>query len=153
LSADQLKPFDYLTFDEKQICNVLGWDDKLLNNDAGAKYDNVLQARKRVITDNIEPDLTALSEAFTEQFLPMFASTRGYELCFDYSELPEMQDDLTKLNQWLSASLDRGVITRNEYRVALGYQKMDDPDMDEVSVNFDVIKLSDAIEDDYGQQQ
>jgi hypothetical protein len=37
--------------------------------------------------------------------------------------------------------------------VALGYQKMDDPDMDEVSVNFDVIKLSDAIEDDYGQQQ
>ena len=32
LTADEMKPFEYLKYDEKQICNVLGWKDKLLNN-------------------------------------------------------------------------------------------------------------------------
>ena len=72
LTSDELKPFDYLKFDTKQICNVLGWSDKLLNSDEGAKYDNIGYARRMAITDNIQPDLKLLANALNTQFLPYF---------------------------------------------------------------------------------
>ena len=74
LTTDQLKPFSFLAYDEKQICNVLGWDDKLLNNDAGAKYDNVQWAQKRVLINTVMPTLDLFATAMTQYFLPKFKS-------------------------------------------------------------------------------
>ena len=149
LTSDELKPFDYLKFDEKQICNILQWSDKLLNNDDGAKYDNVNQFRKQVITDNIVPDLKLLCDALNLYFLPKF---KGYEnscIEFDVMDLPEMQQDIKLLVEWLKESLDRGVISRNEYREAIKYVKSDDTDMDEFTVQNDVMKLSEALDNDF----
>jgi len=62
LTTDELKPFDYLKFDQKAICNVLNWPDELLNNDGKSKLGSTdtNQARKQAITDNILPDLVLL---------------------------------------------------------------------------------------------
>ena len=72
LTSDELKPFDYLSFDLKQICNVLGWDDKLMNNDEGAKYDNYTLAAKRVLLNSLMPDLKLLEEAINNEILPRY---------------------------------------------------------------------------------
>ena len=121
MTTEELKPFDFLNFDEKQIANALGWDTRLLNQDSGATFDNLKIAEKRVVVNTIKPSLDMLTEAFNEQFLPLFKEYRGSILLFDYTELPEMQVNMKDLVEWLSMSLDRGVLSRDEFRQAIGY--------------------------------
>lgn len=128
LNTDELKPFDFLDYDQKTICNVLNWSDKLLNNDNGSKYDNINADAKRVITSNILPDCILIQEALTEGFIQKF---KGYENCvwdFDITELPEMQEDYAKMIEWM----DKAPLTPNEKRTALKYETIADEGMDTV---------------------
>ena len=148
LTADEMKPFDYLKWDTKQISNVLVWSDKLLNNDEGAKYDNLKVVEKWAVVNNISPDLKLLEEALNSRFLPLF---KGYEntcVKFDVMELPEMQVDMEVLTTWLNNALDRGVINRAEYRQAINYVEVDNPSMNEFTVNVNTMNLDDALQND-----
>lgn len=145
LTTDELKPFEYLKYDQKAICNVLGWSDKLLNNDDGAKYDNINSFRQQVITDNIMPDLKLLEEALRDNFLPRFKGYENTVVEWDYSELPEMQADMEKLAKTCNDELDRGVINRNEYRAAMKYPLSDKPEMEVYTVGLSIQTLEDAI--------
>lgn len=149
LTMEELQSFDLLNFDQKQICNVLMWSDKLLNNDDGAKYDNVIEFRKQVVVDNIIPDLKLLSDAFNKHLLPRYKGFDKSETIFDVMDLPEMQQDIKTLVEWLKPSLDAGVITRNEYRTAIRYAKSEDKDMDVHTVSTDIISLEDALDNDF----
>lgn len=148
LTTKELMPFDYLGFDEKQICNVLGWDNKLLNNDEGAKYDNVEWAERRVLVNTVMPSLQLLAEALTDRFLTRFQGYEGAVVEFDYSEVPEMQIDVAEMVGWLKESLDRGVITRNEFRQAIKYPALDDDLLNTHTVTTDIISLEEAINND-----
>lgn len=144
LTTDELKPFEYLNYDQKQICNVMGWSDKLLNNDAGAKYDNVNQFRKQVVTDNIMPDLQLIAEGMLI-FLKRFKGYDSTELVFKYNQLPEMQQDTEKMASWMKDLLDRGVISRNEFRTALQFTELEDPEMEVHTVAMNVIPIEMAL--------
>jgi HK97 family phage portal protein len=144
LTTEELRPFDYLEFDQKTICNVLGWSDKLLNNDAGAKYDNVNQFRKQVVTDNIIPDLTLIAEGL-HSFLKRYPNYQSTELVFKANQLPEMQQDTEKLSQWMTNLLDRGVISRNEMRTALQFPELEDPEMEIHTVAMNIIPIQTAL--------
>ena len=147
MTTDELKLFEYLNFDQKQICNALGWSDKLLNNDSGAKYDNVSEFRKQVVVDNIIPDLNLLTEAFDTDILPHF---KGYEntcLKFEYSELPEMQQDLTEMIGWIKPAVETGLINRNEGRRFMKLPVSDNEQMNEITVNTDILTLEQALDD------
>ena len=145
LTTDELKPFEFLKHDQKAIANVLGWSDKLLNNDDGAKYDNVKEERKRVITDNIFPDLMLLAESLNKNFIKRF---KGYEnafLEFDITELPEMQDDIKQLVEWMT----KAPLTLNEQRAILKYEALTDDGMDVIWLDggkkrIDEVGISDA---------
>ena len=149
LTTDELKPFEFIKNDQKTLCNVLGWSDKLLNNDDGGKYDNVNQFRKQVITDNIIPDNIIIDQAIQDGIVRMF---KGYEntiLISSYDDLPEMQEDIGKMTSWLTVASGDGVITRNEYREALRYPRSEDTNMDIHTVNNDIIPLSEALDSNF----
>lgn len=153
LTADELKPFEYLKWDAKQIANCLIWSDKLLNSDEGAKYDNVGKAEKWVIVNNIVPDLRLLEEALNDKFLPLF---KGYEnscIKWDVMELPEMQVNMETLTAWLNGALDRGVLNREEYRTAINYSQTDLDEMKQFTVTTNTMNLKDALEDDLNMPQ
>ena len=145
LTTEELKPFDYLEYDQKAICNVLHWDDKLLNSDDGAKYDNYKIALRRAITSGISPNLRLLENAFNNDILPRYKHYKNTVLIFDESQLPEMQEDMEKLSVWLNASLDRGVINRDEYRLAINYTEVGTPEMQTHTVGMNIISLEDAL--------
>jgi len=149
LTTDELKPFDFLKYDQKQICNVLGWSDALLNNDDGGKYDKQLQEQKRVVVDNIQPDLIPLQQAFNKYFLPKFKGYKNTELVYDISELPEMQQDTKTMVDWCILLLDRGVLNRNEVRDIVTFDKIEDANMEIYTVAADLLTLSEAIESDF----
>jgi HK97 family phage portal protein len=150
LTSDELKPFDYLKFDQKQIANVLNWSDLLLNNDDGAKYDNLTVIERRVVTSDIVPDLKLFTEAINKKFLPRF---KGYDntcIFFDVMELPEMQTDIKELSEWLNNALDRGVLSRNEYRIAIRYSVSEDSNMDIMTVQNDIMSLEESLDNSFG---
>lgn len=145
LTPDELKPFDYFKFDLKQVCNVLGWDDKLLNSDDGAKYDNMKVAGKRVVSGKIVPDIKLISQSFDKYFLQKF---KGYEdTCINFlvKELPEMQQDYSTMVDYLVKGIDAGVITRQEARITMSMNPSDDPNTEILTVKDDVMTLEDAI--------
>ena len=152
-TTDELKPFDYLMFDEKQICNVLGWDNKLLNNDQGAKYDNIENAERRVLVNTIMPSLKSWDDMMTQVFLPMFKGYDGTVYEHDISELPEMQIDMGTMVGWLTIARSDGAINLNEYRSALRYPTSDDPNMDIHTVKDDIIPLSEALMQDFNRNE
>ena len=145
LTTQELQPFSYLEYDQKAICNVLHWDDKLLNSDDGAKYDNYKVALRRAITSGVSPNLRLLEEAFNNDILPRFKAYKNTVLMFDESQLPEMQEDMDKLTGWLNASLDRGVISRDEYRLAINYTEVGTPEMMIHTVGMNIVSLEDAV--------
>ena len=149
MTTEELKPFEFLNFDEKQIANALGWDTRLMNQDSGATFDNLKIAEKRVVSNTTKPSLDMLTEALNAKFFPLFKSTAGAKIMFDFSELPEMQVNMKELVEWLSQSLDRGVINRNEFREAIGYEAMDEDYMDVHTISQFLEPLKEAIEEPF----
>lgn len=149
LSAKEMELFNYFKFDEKQICNALGWSDLLLNNDDGAKYDNVESAERRCVVNTTMPSLQLLDEALTDKFLPLFKGYHETVLEHDPSDLPEMQQDMETLMKWLSQAIDKGVLNRDESRDFLKLPKLGTPEMESYTVIQDVIPLSEAISTDF----
>lgn len=143
LTTDELKPFDFLNYDERQICNVFGWSTLLLNRGESMTYNNIKEERKRVVLDNIKPDLDDLADALNENFIQKF---KGYENCvveFDISELPEMQEDIKEMVEWMG----KAYLSPNEIRLAVNYETNNDVEgmdvprdpqgkrVDEISIN------------------
>lgn len=148
LTTDELKPFDFLGWDRKVIANVLGWSDLFLNNDARGDYGGTIsEMKKQVMMDNIIPDLRLWEQAINPEFIQKFKGYENAVLEFDYSEMPEMQDDMKTLVDWLTIALKDGVITRNEYRLCLKYPESKNIEMDVITVQGDVKTLENALLD------
>jgi HK97 family phage portal protein len=144
LTTDELKPFDYLNWDQKTICNVLNFPDELLNADGKASLGNTdtASARKQLITDDIQPDLTLLQHALNKNFISRF---RGYEnaiIEWDITELPEMQEDMLKQAQ----ALKEIYTTPNEVRTVFKYETLPDDGMDTVWIGSGMKRIDDISE-------
>jgi hypothetical protein len=147
LTSEELKPFDYLGFDRQQIADVLEWS--IDDGNRGDFGGTISEIKKTRITDNIGPDLDLFANAINTEFLPRFKGYEGTVIEFDLTELPEMQTDIKDLVAWLKEALDRGVISRNEFRLAINYVKSDDENMDIFTVQTDILSLEEALEQDF----
>lgn len=145
LNADELKPFEYFKYNMKQICNVLGWDDKLLNSDDGAKYDNMKIAEKRSVTGKIVPDIELISQAFSKQFLSLYKKYENACIVFMVKELPEMQQDYKTMIEWIEKAVNIGLITRNQSLKIMGLPISEEPEADLLTVKDDIMTLADAV--------
>jgi len=133
LTTDELKPFDYLNWDQKTICNVLNFPDELLNADtSGAMAGSTNNdARKQLITDDIQPDLVLLQSAWNKSFIPKFKGYENSVIEWDVTELPEMQEDMKKQAE----ALNLIPLTPNEKRTVFKYETLTDDGMDIVWIN------------------
>lgn len=133
LTTDELKPFDYLNWDQKTICNILNFPDELLNADGKASLGSTdtSEARKSLITDDIQPDLVLLQSAWNKSFIPLFKGYENSVIEFDVTELPEMQEDMKKQAE----ALNLIPLTPNEKRTVFKYETLSDDGMDVVWIN------------------
>ena len=149
LSAKEMELFQYFAFDQKQLCNILGWDDKLLNNDEGAKYDNLSSAEQRVVVNTTMPSLQLFDEAMTDQCVRMFKGYQDAILEHDPTNLPEMQQDMAEMMTWIGQAVDRAVLNRDEAREFIKLPKLETPEMEAYTVAGDVMTLTDAMMQDF----
>lgn len=142
LTTDELKPFQYLEYDQKTICNVLNYPDELLNADGRSTIggtSETLEAKKTLITENIKPDLVLLQEALNKSFIPLFPGYEKSVIEWDVTELPEMQSDMKELAETLNLL----PLTPNELRTAFKYESNEDEGMDIVWINTGKQRIDD----------
>ena len=82
---------------------------------------------------------------FNKEILQQFKGYENREIEFEIRELPEMQDDMTSLVSWLGNANDKGFVTKNESRVMMGMETVEDSNMDIITVKDDIMTLEDAI--------
>ena len=141
LTTDELKPFDFLNWDRKTICNVLNFPDELLNSDGKASLGSTdtNEARKQLITDDIQPDLVLLQNALNKDFIPR---VKGYEnavIEWDVTELPEMQTDM----KMQAEALNLIPLTPNEKRMVFKYETKYEDGMDIVWMSTNLQRIDD----------
>ena len=155
LTTDELKPFDYFSFNLKMVCNVLGWDDKLMNNAEASTYNNLKIAEKRVVTNKIVSDIKLFESGFN-RFLQLFSQYKNSVIYWNPSELPEMQQDYNTMVEWIQKAVDTSLITREEGRLAMGLTPSEDANMEVFTVKGnDIMSLADAlmVEDDFNDSR
>ncbi len=142
LTTDELKPFEYLSYDKRTLCNSLNYPIDLLNEErsgTGFGVDAVVEARKRLVTDNIKPDLDLLAEYLNPQFIRLFKGYENSEIDWDISELPEMQTDMVKLSEWIN----KVPLTHNERREVFNYEEIDDEMMNQIYIPTGLVNIND----------
>lgn len=145
LNTDELQPFEFLKYSANEICNVYGWPAGLLGINGEPKYDNMDIQWRMALSNRIKPDLCILAEALNTQYYPRFKGYENVVKVFDVSEMSEMQEDMKKLTDWLNSALDRGVITPDEYRLALKYPESGMAEMRTHIIKQGYVPLSDIM--------
>lgn len=147
LTTDELKPFEYSQFDKEKIADSLDWE--IIDSTRGDYGGTIKEIRKQRITDNIVPDLDLMFEALNTKWLPKFKEYQGYVLEYDIMELPEMQDDMEKLMNWIKPGIDSGIFIRDEVRPMFNFPKTELPEMEVATVQQDLWTLKEAVESDF----
>jgi hypothetical protein len=144
LTTDELKPFEFLSNDRRTLANCLNWDVNLLNEDrrttgGGGFTDTLIEARKRVMIDNIKPDLDLLAAYLNPEFIRKFKGYETAELEFDITQMTEMQTDMETMAKWVNTV----PLTLNERREVFNYEAIDDDMMNEVYIPNNLVNLND----------
>lgn len=141
LNADELKVIDNLNFDRKIFANLLGWSDILLNSGDSSTYNNIQQEKRRVLTGKVQAGLLLLQDAFNTRLVPFLEgcdSSCVWE--WDISEMPEMQEDMDKMIQWMKEAY----LTPNEIRQAVKYETLEIDGMDMVWIGAGLKRIDDV---------
>jgi HK97 family phage portal protein len=105
----------------RQVWNALGIPAPLMNDLAYATLSNMREFRQQLWTDALRPDSQLRADEIVQQFLPMFARTRGRPATadhaeFDYSQVPELQQLASEGWDRDRRAIEIGALTINEWR-------------------------------------
>lgn len=106
-----------------RIANALGADADLFLS--GSTFSNKEWAQKNLVLQAVMPLCSSLRDELNRRLVPAF---KGAFFCdFDFSLIPELQDDITKMSTVWNGMFDRGMLNGNEVRELAGFEKTDNP--------------------------
>lgn len=135
----------------KDIANVYGVSEILLNNSTASTYDNYATARKELITRCVLPLLGSIRSARNRKLVPYGDWNNTSEriiVDFDPTIYTELFDDVWNMAKDMR---DVGAFTDNEIRIAANYERLEAPYMDEVWKKTNDIPTSLIKEGNYGK--
>lgn len=117
-----LKEAQSMTF--KKACNLFHISELLFNAPERGTFNNLSEMRKAAYTDAIIPVADAIRDALNKGLV---ADNRKV-VDFDYSEVPELQEDMLKKMQAIAAAPVAPSL--NEIREMFGYERFEDDNAD-----------------------
>lgn len=113
-------------------------------NQDSATYNNLPVANRKFIFDAVAPICRKLEVGLTEFICkPYNNSKEKYVIHLDFMALPELNDDMKAIIEWLGAM---PYLTPNEKREVIGYARSNQPGMDEILVNRNTVRLQDVMD-------
>jgi phage portal protein BeeE len=122
-----------------RLCNLFGINPMLFL--ANATYENISQARKDLITGLLLPLSCSLRDEMNRVLLPAFGLGKQFTHDVDITNLPELQDDMSKKVTQLAAAW---WLTPNQKLEEMNEDKSTDPNMDKVWVPSTIMLMDDA---------
>jgi HK97 family phage portal protein len=127
---------------DERIALIFGYPPELLKADN--KYDNAINALRKLVTNGIYSDLVSYRHIWNNWLLPMMGYDTGeYYVDFDITILPEMQEDMAKV---VEQADKMWWISPNEKREMSKYDAIADPAMDKVYIPSNLVPI-----DDFGE--
>jgi len=126
----------------RRLCNIWQFPAQLMNDEASTTDNNVKEMRKQAWTDCIKPNLDDFANGLTSFLISQVPeySKKGLFFAYDYSDVPEMQQDMAVKVTWMK----QAYWTPNEIRDATGAKPFANPAMDEPWVGISEQPLSEA---------
>jgi HK97 family phage portal protein len=116
---------------EARICSAFGVPPILVGARVGLErstYANYAEARRSFYSETLKPLWAALESALTHWLLRTEGES-GLSVRFDLSHVAELQEDVNSRATRAREDWKAGLITRNEARVASGWQQADGGDV------------------------
>lgn len=128
LTSVDMQTLEAREFIYKELCFLL--DVPYGFFDSHTPYAEKQLAARDWITNSIKPDCEELDEELERKLFPAFGLTFATaEICSNFDDLPELQEDKAKLMEWLN----KAPLTGNQRLEALKYEPSDDPAMEEIT--------------------
>ena len=108
----------------ERIALALGIDPDVLI--PGQSFSNKEWAAKKLITDTVMPLCNSLRDEINRALVTQFKGVRGV-VDWDFSMLPELQEDYSKMIPVYASLFDRGAINATELRELLGFEPTTEP--------------------------
>lgn len=120
-------------------------------NQDSATYNNLPVANRKFIFDAVAPICRKIEIGLTEFICkPYNTAKERYVIHLDFMSLPELNDDMKAIIEWLGAM---PYLTPNEKREVIGYARSNQPGMDEILVNRNTVRLQDVMDGKITQTQ
>ena len=111
----------------REIATVFGVPPELIGDHENATYANFQEARKAFYTETILPLLDWLRDELNNWLTPRFGD--GLYLDYDDDNIEALQEDRNQVWERVLGAVDRGVLTINEARDAVGYSARPEGDV------------------------
>lgn len=123
LSMTDLQILDVSKYTQVDICNLYGVSAKLFNAADDAKFSNLQEYRKDLISNVALPKLDKLRDSLNRKLMTDWGY-KGQNIIvdFDATVFKELDEDKTALSQWMTQA---ACFTENEKRIALGYDAVE----------------------------
>lgn len=124
-----------------RLCNLIGVPPDIFKT--GQTYQNLVQARKDLITNLSLPDACKFRDEFNRVLLPAFnLNKQKYTTDVDITSIPELQDDMTSQTTALMAAWH---LTPNQRLKEQNFEESTAEGMDDVWVPNNLVRMEDAI--------
>jgi HK97 family phage portal protein len=127
----------------RAIADAYGVPFPLISPEA-ATFNNQEQAIENFFEQTVCPIADEFFENFGTWLMSFYKDTKGMELEFYEEDLPSMEAKLKREADKYVTLVGSGIVTRNEAREALGYEKLTVPLANELFVGSGQIPLTDA---------
>lgn len=144
-TAQDQQQIESKKFSWQELCFLLGTPYELFNPDT--TYANKEQAQKGWVTNTMIPASKELDDEFNRVLLKAFLLEGKAVIACDYSDLPEMQDDLGAMAEWLAQAW---WLTPDEKREMQGYERLGN-EFDEPWIPSGITPLSQSAGDGFDQ--
>lgn len=113
-----------------RICSALGLSPMVLGlPDEGKTYANYREAQRAAWMNSIIPLHDLLSASITKKLLSIYDPTGRMFFKWDYSNVEALAEDQNELATKASVLFEKGICTRNEARLMVGLEELEDGDI------------------------
>lgn len=142
LPSVELQLLESMGLDRIDICNTFHINPVLMGNMSASTESNVIQAYKQLIYNCVMTLGNTITDKLTRDICPPYESVNEkLMIMFDYSVLPELAEDMSKIAEALAKMY---WVTVNEKREFQGWGKSNDQNSDKILVPRTYGLLEDA---------
>ena len=136
-SASDMQMLEQGTSMLRELCNALFMPSEMFNDPDNKTHANRKEAVKTMYHDVFLPAANRFMRAYEKAIIKPYGlreNGKEYRITVDTSKIEALQPDPFEKKRMLLDEVERGVISRNEYREAIGREPLTNDGMDEPTV-------------------